>query len=903
MPNTELIRKLRAALRPENVLSAPSELAVYDCDAFTVARHVPSAVVFPRSTPQVAEIVRICADQGCPLVARGAGTGLAGGCTPPPDGVVVMLTRMNKILEIRLRDALAIVEPGVLNLQLTRALAGTGYHFAPDPSSQGTATIGGNVATNAGGPHTLKYGVTVNHVAGLEAVLGDGSIAQFGPSEDPAALDLARVVCGSEGTLAIVTKIWCRLTRLPQACRTIRATFSSIDDASQVVSQIIAAGIVPAALELMDRGILDAVEAAYGLGVPPEAAAVLVIELDGAEAGLDLLLEQVIGICRQWKPGEILQAKTPAERELLWKCRKMAVGSLGRLSPAYVLQDGVVPRTRLPHVFRRIGEIAAKHRVRIVNVAHAGDGNVHPILLIDERDRDLTARAEAASREVLEECIACGGSITAEHGVGIEKIALMERLFAPADLRAMHRVRQAFDPAGRLNPGKKLPKAVAADDDRSVVLDGRKRETPACGSCGCGDGGTVPSAFPTGQTIAPSDQAAVVAVIAEAYKAGTPVYASGGGTSLDYGLHATRAGIRLSMAQMNRVLDHPADDLTITVEAGATLAEINRHLATKCQWLPIDAPEPAKATIGGIVATNACGPRRFGHGTIGDYLLGFEAVDGRGEMFCGGGKVVKNAAGYNLPRLMVGSFGTLGVLTRLTFMVRPLPTCSALVICDVSSFQRAECLLASLGRSQTTPMIVELLAGPARPNCPLPEAPGTAVGRLAIGFEGIAAEVQGMANVLCDEWRALGAAGLTIIDARVDSVWNWLSESPALFQFNVLPSRLAGVVEQVSQRLPAAPLQAQAGNGVIRVYAAGDGAIGDGLGGPAQGDFANLVQEALRPIATAAGGCLTVLAKPPGVELAHDVIWGPPGPAAALMQSIRKRFDPAGILNPGRFAL
>jgi len=413
----------------------------------------------------------------------------------------------------------------------------------------------------------------------------------------------------------------------------------------------------------------------------------------------------------------------------------------------------------------------------------------------------------------------------------------------------------------------------------------------------------VPSAFPTGQTIAPSDQAAVVAVIAEAYKAGTPVYASGGGTSLDYGLHATRAGIRLSMAQMNRVLDHPADDLTITVEAGATLAEINRHLATKCQWLPIDAPEPAKATIGGIVATNACGPRRFGHGTIGDYLLGFEAVDGRGEMFCGGGKVVKNAAGYNLPRLMVGSFGTLGVLTRLTFMVRPLPTCSALVICDVSSFQRAECLLASLGRSQTTPMIVELLAGPARPNCPLPEAPGTAVGRLAIGFEGIAAEVQGMANVLCDEWRALGAAGLTIIDARVDSVWNWLSESPALFQFNVLPSRLAGVVEQVSQRLPAAPLQAQAGNGVIRVYAAGDGAIGDGLGGPAQGDFANLVQEALRPIATAAGGCLTVLAKPPGVELAHDVIWGPPGPAAALMQSIRKRFDPAGILNPGRFAL
>ncbi len=461
MPNIELIRRLRAALRPENVLSAPSELIVYDCDAFAVERRMPLAVVFPRAAEEVADVVRICSDHGCPVVARGAGTGLAGGCTPPPGGVVVMLTRMNKILEIRLRDALALVEPGVLNLQLTNALAGTGYHFAPDPSSQGTATIGGNVATNAGGPHTLKYGVTVNHVAGLEVVLGDGSIVQFGPVEDPGGLDLARVVCGSEGTLAIVTKIWARLTRNPQACRTIRASFASIDDASQAVSQIIAAGVVPAALELMDRGILDAIEAAYNLGVPAEAAAVLVIELDGPEAGLDSLLEQVIGLCRKCQSpgiaaGEILQAKTAAERELLWKCRKMAVGAVGRLSPGYVLQDGVVPRTRLPHVFRRIAEIASKHRVRIVNVAHAGDGNVHPILLMDERDRDLAARVQRASREVLEECIACGGSITAEHGVGIEKIELMEKLFAPADLRAMHRVRQAFDPAGLMNPGKKF---------------------------------------------------------------------------------------------------------------------------------------------------------------------------------------------------------------------------------------------------------------------------------------------------------------------------------------------------------------------------------------------------------------------------------------------------------------
>jgi glycolate oxidase len=457
MGNSELIRGLRTAVGAENVLSAPSELAVYDCDAYTVARRPPDAVAFPRSTQQVVDVVRICANYGVPIIARGAGTGLAGGCSPLAGGVVVALARMNRILEIRLRDALALVEPGVINLQLTRALVGTGYHYAPDPSSQGTSTLGGNVATNAGGPHTLKYGVTANHIAGLEIVLADGSVVEIGPVEDPAALDLARIVCGGEGTLAIVTKIWARLTRLPQTCRTIRASFGSIDDASQVVSRIIAAGILPAALELMDRGILDAVEDAFALGVSREAGAVLVIELDGAEAGIDVLLEQVSAICREWHATEILQAKTAADREVLWKCRKMAVGAVGRLAPSYVLQDGVVPRSLLPQVFRRVGEIAAEYKVRIVSLAHAGDGNIHPILLFDPRDHDLVDRVEAASRAVLEYCIACGGSISAEHGIGVEKLALVDKLFSPADLRAMHHVREAFDPAGLLNPGKKLP--------------------------------------------------------------------------------------------------------------------------------------------------------------------------------------------------------------------------------------------------------------------------------------------------------------------------------------------------------------------------------------------------------------------------------------------------------------
>jgi glycolate oxidase len=457
MSHTPLISDLQKALGRENVVWAPSELTVYDCDAFTIERHRPAAVVFPRSTQDVAEAVKVCKKHDVSVVARGAGTSLAGGCLPLAGAVVLMLTRMNRILDIDLRNRMAVVEPGVTNLRLGQALLGTGFHYAPDPSSQNASSVGGNVATNAGGPHTLKYGVTVNHVLGLEAVLSDGSVLEVGPVEDPEGLDLIGLLVGSEGTLAIITKIWVRLTPNPQDYRALRATFNSLDDAGNAVSHIIAAGIVPAALELMDQGILAAVEDAYHFGFPPDAGAVLVIEVDGLSVGLDRQVEQIVEFCKRFGAREVLQATSADERTLLWKCRKMAVGATGRLSPSYIIQDGVVPRTKLPHIIRRTAQISKKHNIRIVNVAHAGDGNVHPILLFDESDRQQVERAVAAGREILEECIACGGSITAEHGIGVEKIALMDRLFGPADLEAMRRVRRAFDPMGCLNPGKLIP--------------------------------------------------------------------------------------------------------------------------------------------------------------------------------------------------------------------------------------------------------------------------------------------------------------------------------------------------------------------------------------------------------------------------------------------------------------
>lgn len=355
-----LVRDLRTHLSAENVLWAESDLAVYECDGYTIEKNRPDAVVFPRSTRQVADVVKICHRHQVPVVPRGAGTSLAGGCLPLGGGVVLMLTRMKQILQIDLRNRFAVVEAGVPNIQLGRALAGSGYHFAPDPSSQGASTIGGNVATNAGGPHTLKYGVTVNHVLGVEAVLGDGSVVQLGPMDTPAGLDLTGLLVGSEGTLAIITKVWVRLTPNPQDYRAMRAIFDTVDDATNAISDIIGAGMIPAAMELMDQGIVAAVEEAYHFGFPLDAGAIVVIELDGPSAGIDQQQQRIVEFCQKWNAREVLQAATAKERELLWKCRKMSVGAVGRLSPSYCIQDGVVPRTRLPHILRRIRQTAEK---------------------------------------------------------------------------------------------------------------------------------------------------------------------------------------------------------------------------------------------------------------------------------------------------------------------------------------------------------------------------------------------------------------------------------------------------------------------------------------------------------------------------------------------------------------
>ncbi|MBI3877425.1 MAG: FAD-binding protein [Verrucomicrobia bacterium] len=456
-----MVESLQRIVGKDGVIFGEQELLVYECDAYTLEKNLPNVVVLPASTEQVAAIAKLCAANNLPIIPRGAGTSLSGAVLAVTGGVMIALTRMNKILDVDIRNRRALVEAGVVNAHVTNAVKSHGLFYAPDPSSQSACTIGGNVGTNSGGPHTLKYGVTTNHVLGFEMVLPDGEIVWLGArpdgGEDVDGYDLRGAAIGSEGMFGVVTRVLVRLVRAPQEFKTMLGIFESVDDASQTVSDIIGAGIVPGAMEMMDQLITQAVEAAYHFGFPLDAGAVLIVELDGLSAGLDRQTERVIEICRKNRARDVRVAQSEAERAELWKCRKRAFGAIGRLSPSFLTQDGVVPRSKLPEIMRFIRATSERCGLRIPNVFHAGDGNIHPLVLFDERDPDQVRRAVHAGEEILEKCIQLGGSVTGEHGIGVEKMDMMARQFTADDLDAMRALRRVFDPESRCNPHKMFP--------------------------------------------------------------------------------------------------------------------------------------------------------------------------------------------------------------------------------------------------------------------------------------------------------------------------------------------------------------------------------------------------------------------------------------------------------------
>ena len=448
----ELVERFAAAA---DIIREPEQLRTYECDGLTGRRVIPALVALPADTAEVQAVVRICNDANIPFVARGAGTGLSGGALPVAEGIVISLARMNRFLSVDVDRGEVVVEPGVTNLDVTRAVSADGFYYAPDPSSQQVCTIGGNVAENSGGAHCLKYGFTVNHVLAAEVVLPDGELIELSVwDEGP---DLLGLFVGSEGTLGIATKLTLRVLPAPEAVWTLLAGFEHTDAAGAAVSGTIAAGILPAAIEMMDAITIEAAEAAVGADYPPGCGAVLIIELDGRRAQVDHDLALVEELCREAGAVEIRLASDPADRAAVWRGRKAAFAAMGRVSPNYYVQDGVVPRTRLPEVLRRIDQLSREHELRVGNVFHAGDGNLHPLVLYDARIEGQAERAELLASRILEACVDAGGSITGEHGVGSDKACAMPLMFSEADLGVMKRVRSGFDPAGLANPGKLFP--------------------------------------------------------------------------------------------------------------------------------------------------------------------------------------------------------------------------------------------------------------------------------------------------------------------------------------------------------------------------------------------------------------------------------------------------------------
>ncbi|HSG07921.1 MAG TPA: FAD-linked oxidase C-terminal domain-containing protein [Longimicrobiales bacterium] len=455
-----LQRRLRGIVGEQRVITDPDRLLVYESDGLTAYRWPPRAVVLPADTREVSSVMGILHAEGIPMVPRGAGTGLSGGALAPEGAVVIGTARMTRILSLDPVSRVARLQPGVVNARLSEAARPHGLYYAPDPSSQSACTIGGNVAENSGGPHCLKYGVTSRYITGLTVVLPHGEVVELGgAARGPGAgYDLVGLFVGSEGCFGLATEVEVRLLPLPEGVRTLLAIFHTLEDAARAVTAIVGAGLLPAALEIMDNSSIRAVEASiFAAGYPVDAGAALVVEFDGTEAGLDADALRAEALCLEEGAREVRRATSPAERDALWKGRKKAFGAFGRLAPDLIVQDATVPRTKLTSVLHEIGEIGRRHGLTVANVFHAGDGNLHPKLLFDRRNADEVARVEEASREIMVACVAAGGTITGEHGVGVDKMKYMSLIYGEAELRAMRQAKGVFDPAGLMNPGKVIP--------------------------------------------------------------------------------------------------------------------------------------------------------------------------------------------------------------------------------------------------------------------------------------------------------------------------------------------------------------------------------------------------------------------------------------------------------------
>ncbi len=927
-----LAADLRGLVGPECVLAEARDLLAYAYDA-SMYRGRPDVVVLPREADQVRAVLRYAVARGIPIVARGAGTSVAGGPTAAAGGICLTLSRLKRILAIDPDDGTATVEPGVTNSQLNQALERLGYFYAPDPGSQKVSTIGGNAATNAGGMHCLKYGVTLQNVVGMDVVLSDGTVVEAGTRlEELPGYDLVGLLVGSEGTLALTTKVTVRILPLPEATQALLAAFDDIEDAGRAATEVIGRGIVPAAMELMDRPIIRAVEDYAHAGYPLDAEAVLVIDLDGLAEGLPRRAEEVAGVCRRHRAREVRVARTPEERQAIWAGRRSVGGASARIRPGAQDRwaDDTVPRSRMPEILRLIQQIGRKYHFGIGNVAHAGDGNVHPLFQFDARDADEKQRMERVATEVLEATVALGGTVSGEHGVGAapEKQQALRRQFTDQELRVMVRVKEALDPLGLLNPGKVFPPEVRPDV-RVVPRPGRilpieRDATEAAAEAGSRSAGpdAIEAAVAALRGVLGTDELIVDAEVRARYAVqgvipevvarpaaaeqvagvlratpGLAVTPWGAGTRQQLGPLPAALDFVLDVSCLRRVLDFDPASLSISVEAGLSLKELVAVVAPAGLRFPVEPAVDGAETVGGLIAANAHGPRRLLHRGPKEWLLAARLVLASGEVTRAGANTVKNSAAYNLHRLLVGSWGTLGIITGATLRLVPRPERTRTYLVAGGDLAALLAVARGILMPPLQPAGADLIRGdgwaaafPDRALLLLIAVEGQeeemarydATIRQLASAQGLALEgMEGAEEA--EAWRRRAMPLREAARPGGGRMWATVSARPSRMD-RTLDALLA--VERDSG-LPLS-FDAHVGSGVAHVL------FPRGLGAERGRAWMGTLREGVGRF----GGALVVQAAPPEVKRRLAAWTAPPG--VEIMRTIRAALDPESRMNPGR---
>jgi len=862
MLNNELIASLRRIVGKAHVSVSRAQTELYSYDA-SLAKGQPGVVVFPADAAEASQVVKITRRAGIPFVPRGFGTNLSGGTVLVSGGVVICLSRLNRIMDISPKRRCAVVQPGVTNLELQNALAPLGFFYAPDPASQKVATLGGNVGENSGGPRCLKYGVTTNHILGLQVILSTGEIVRLGGYAcDSPGYDLRGSLVGSEGTMGIVTEVIVRILPLPESIITLLAVYDDIADAARTVSDIISAGIVPTTLEMMDAPIINAVEDSYACGYPRDAAAVLIIEAEGFPAGLKDQVVQISELCRKNHCRDIREAKDDSERNRLWEGRRGAFGAVARLAPNYLVNDCTVPRTKLPEALARVAQIVKKYNFEHGNVFHAGDGNLHPLIFFDSRDADQLKRVKKAGWEIMEACVELGGTISGEHGVGLEKIEAMRMIFSEPDFAAQRSLQQAFDPEKLLNPGKVIPLSDQKEDAAEFRSQLKLFRGPTCKPA----------------------EAEIIEKIKHAASNKKALLPTGLGTSGDFGNLCPVDGESLSSAALKDIIEFDPNNQFITIGAGVSLNTLQQRLNEKNQWLPIRPPLAMKShSVGGVMALAACGPERMLYGAPRDLVLGLRFLNGNGEKISTGGKVVKNVAGYDLTRLMIGSIGTLGLITEVTCRIATRPErCAAVRV--QGSLSACTALASELVISRLTPVFVVLM----------PQNGGdSGIERLSwdlvIGYEGLEKTVEEQlkrTQILLDKQGLdlRDPVNYAVEDGIFENRYQELAQSAFILKGEVPLDRVAGFAVSLSDWLPKARLFLDGGCGRIL---AGFENLPDGI------------WDQICDLGYQVDGHVIMEKAPAEFKKRYDV-FGRRRPEWKIMHRIKAALDPHSVFAPGR---